>query len=59
MASDGKGNWTLQVSDKLAPKSYDVVAVFPSGIETRINNVRTGQQLEIVESTLGQASATE
>ncbi len=38
--------------------SYDVIAVFPSGIEARINGVSTGQLLEIVEPTLGQVTAT-
>ena len=39
-----------------ADASYDVVAVFPSGIEARVNGVSTGQLLEIVEPTLGQVT---
>ncbi len=35
-----------------AAKSYDVLAVFPSGIEARMNGVKTGQTLEIIEPAL-------
>ncbi|MBW6512614.1 MAG: CRTAC1 family protein [Desulfuromonadaceae bacterium] len=35
-----------------AAKTYDVVAVFPSGIEARVENVKTGQLLEIIEPAL-------
>jgi len=35
-------------------KTYDVVAVFPSGIEARAENVKTGQTLEMIEPTLSQ-----
>jgi hypothetical protein len=37
-----------------ADKTYDVVAVFPSGIEARAENVKTGQTLEMIEPTLSQ-----
>lgn len=35
-----------------AAKSYDVLAVFPSGIEARMNGVKPGQTLEIIEPAL-------
>ncbi|MBE0504057.1 MAG: CRTAC1 family protein [Desulfuromonadales bacterium] len=35
-----------------AAKKYDVVAVFPSGIEARISGVKTGQTIEIIEPAL-------
>jgi hypothetical protein len=35
-----------------AAKTYDVVAVFPSGIEAKMANVKTGQTLEIIEPAL-------
>jgi len=35
-----------------AAKKYDVVAVFPSGIEAKMSGVKTGQTLEIIEPTL-------
>lgn len=37
-----------------AGKTYDVVAVFPSGIEARAENVKAGQTLELIEPTLSQ-----
>jgi enediyne biosynthesis protein E4 len=37
-----------------AGKTYDVLAVFPSGIEARMNGVKTGQTLEIIEPSLAQ-----
>lgn len=33
-------------------KTYDVVATFPSGIQARMDNVKTGQVIEMVEPTL-------
>jgi hypothetical protein len=33
-------------------KTYDVLAIFPSGIEARMNGVKTGQTLEIIEPAL-------
>ena len=35
-----------------AAQQYDVVAVFPSGIEAKMTGVKTGQTLEIIEPTL-------
>jgi hypothetical protein len=35
-----------------ATKKYDVVAVFPSGIEAKISGVKTGQTIEIIEPAL-------
>ncbi len=32
-----------------AARTYDVIAVFPSGIEVRLSGVHTGQTLEIIE----------
>lgn len=37
----------------LAAGSYDLVVVFPSGAETRLKGVSTGQLLEVSEPTLG------
>jgi len=33
-------------------KRYDLVALFPSGNEARLNNVQTGQTIEMIEPTL-------
>jgi len=35
-----------------AAKRYDVVTLFPSGSEARVDNVATGQILEVIEPTL-------
>jgi hypothetical protein len=35
-----------------AARTYDVVATFPSGIEARMDGVKTGQTLEIIEPSL-------
>jgi hypothetical protein len=35
-----------------AARTYDVVAVFPSGIESKVTGVKTGQTLEIIEPAL-------
>lgn len=35
-----------------AAKKYDVVALFPSGIEAKISGVKTGQTIEIIEPAL-------
>jgi hypothetical protein len=40
-----------------AGASYDVIAVFPSGIEARVNGVSTGQLLEIVEPAAAKVAA--